>query len=69
MYNAARSEQKIFEGKLDFKIEILSYDLKTDYIEDTLVELEKCYNSENIPPSIHVAIHVGGKKKHQNFSF
>ena len=48
--NAARSEQKVFEGKLDFGIEILSYDLKTDYIEDTLVELEKCYNSENIPP-------------------
>lgn len=48
--NAARSEQKIFEGKLDFGIDILSYDLKTDYIEDILVELEKCYNSEKIPP-------------------
>ena len=48
--NAGRSEQKIFDGNLDFKIDLLSYDLKTDYIEDTLVELEKCYNSKKIPP-------------------
>ena len=47
--NAGRSEQKIFDGNLDFKIDLLSYDLKTDYIEDTLVELEKCYNSKKIP--------------------
>ena len=48
--NAGRSDQKIFGGNLDFKIDLLSYDLKTDYIENTLVELEKCYNSEKIPP-------------------
>ena len=48
--NAGRTDQKIFDGNLDFKIDLLSYDLKTDYIEDTLVELEKCYNSEKIPP-------------------
>ena len=48
--NAGRSDQKVFEGKLDFTINLISYDLKTDYIEDTLVELEKCYNSEKIPP-------------------
>ena len=47
--NAGRSDQKTFDGNLDFKIDLLSYDLKTDYIEDTLVELEKCYNSEKIP--------------------
>ena len=47
--NAGRSEQKIFDGNLDFKIDLLSYELKTDYIEDTLVELEKCYNSSKIP--------------------
>ena len=48
--NAGRSDQKVFEGKLDFTINLISYDLKTDYIEDTLVELEKCYNSKKIPP-------------------
>ena len=48
--NAGRSDQKIFDGSLDFKIDLLSYELKTDYIEDSLVELEKCYNSKKIPP-------------------
>ncbi len=48
--NAGRSDQKIFDGYLDFKIDLLSYDLKTDYIEDTLVELEKCYKSKKVPP-------------------
>ena len=47
--NAGRSDQKVFDGKLNFKIDLLSYDLNTDYIEDTLVELEKCYNSNKIP--------------------
>ena len=48
--NAGRSDQKVFEGKLDFKMDILSYDLNTDYIEDTLVELKKCFDSKKIPP-------------------
>ena len=43
------SLNKTFSNKLDFKIDLLSYDVNTDYIEDTLVELEKCYNSEKIP--------------------
>ena len=47
--NAAHTDQKVFEGKVNFAIDILSYDLKTDYIEDTLVELEKCYNSDKVP--------------------
>ena len=49
--NARYEDQKTFEGKLNFKIDLLSYDLNTDYIEDTLVELEKCYNSNKIPLS------------------
>ena len=47
--NALDKDQKTFGGKLNFKIDLLSYDIKTDYIEETLVELEKCYNSEKIP--------------------
>ena len=46
--NAREESQKTFSNKLDFKIDLLSYDVNTDYIEDTLVELEKCYNSEKI---------------------
>ena len=47
--NAQYKDQKTFSGNLNFKIDLLSYDVKTDYIEDTLVELEKCYNSNKIP--------------------
>ena len=47
--NAREESQKTFGDKLNFKIELLSYDLNTDYIEESLVELEKCYNSEKIP--------------------
>ena len=47
--NAREESQKTFGNKLNFKIDLLSYDVNTDYIEDTLVELEKCYNSEKIP--------------------
>ena len=48
--NAANEEQKIFENQLSFKTTLLSYNLKTDYIEDTLIQLEKCLEMEN-PPS------------------
>ena len=47
--NAREDNQKTFVNKLDFKIDLLSYDLNTDYIENTLVELEKCYNSNKVP--------------------
>ena len=47
--NAQTKEQKTFNGNLNFKISLLSYDLNTDYIENTLVELEKCYNDSKIP--------------------
>ena len=47
--NARNEEQKTFDSKLNFKIDLLSYDVNTDYIEETLVELEKCYNSKEVP--------------------
>jgi len=47
--NAQYKDQKTFSGNLKFKINLLPYDVSTDYIEDTLVELEKCYNSNKIP--------------------
>ena len=47
--NAREESQKTFGDKLNFKIELLSYDLNTDYIEESLVELEKCFNNEKIP--------------------
>jgi len=49
--NARDIDQKTFGNKLNFKIDLISYDVKTDYIEDSLIELEKCYNSKKIPAS------------------
>ena len=48
--NAREESQKTFGDKLNFKIDLLSYDLNTEYIEESLVELKKCYDSEKIPP-------------------
>ena len=47
--NAQYKDQKTFSGNLNFKVELLSYNVSTEYIENTLVELEKCYNSSRIP--------------------
>tara|TARA_B100000427_G_C15512160_1_gene596723 strand:- start:1969 stop:2673 length:705 start_codon:yes stop_codon:yes gene_type:complete len=47
--NARDGNQKIFQGKLSFKTTLLSYNLKTDYIEDTLIQLKKCLEMEQPP--------------------
>ena len=47
--NAQHKDQKTFNGNLNFKINLLPYNVNTDYIEDTLVELEKCYNGSKVP--------------------
>ena len=47
--NAQYQNQKTFNGSLNFKIDLLSYNVNTDYIEGTLIELEKCYNGNKIP--------------------
>ena len=49
--NAKDENQKTFEGKLSFKITLLPYNLKTDYIEDILVDLEKCLQLKEPPSS------------------
>ena len=49
--NAQYKDQKTFGGNLKFKIDLFSYNVNTDYIENTLVELEKCYNNSKIPLS------------------
>jgi hypothetical protein len=49
--NAADENQKTFNNRINFKTTILPYELKTDYIEDTLIELEKCLENNNPPIS------------------
>ena len=49
--NAADEDQKVFNNKLSFKTTLLPYELNTGYIEDTLVELEKCLENYQLPNS------------------
>ena len=49
--NAGNVDQKTFEGKLSFKTTLLPYNIKTEYIEDILVDLEKCLQLKAAPPS------------------
>ena len=49
--NAANEEQNEFKNNLKFKTTLLSYKLKTDYIEDSLEELNACLNVDKSPKS------------------
>ena len=49
--NARNENQKTFVDKLNFNIDLLSYDVNTNYIEESLVQLEKCYKNDKIPTS------------------
>ena len=49
--NAADESQKKFNNKVIFKTSLLSYKLNTDYIEDTLVELKNCLETDIMPNS------------------
>ena len=49
--NATDGEQKTFNKTVNFKTTLLSYKLNTDYIEDTLVDLKACLDSDKYPSS------------------
>tara|TARA_A100001011_G_C14040305_1_gene727517 strand:- start:19 stop:753 length:735 start_codon:yes stop_codon:yes gene_type:complete len=49
--NAANENQKSFKNNVSFKTTLLEYELKTDYIEDSLQDLEKCLESKKTPIS------------------
>lgn len=49
--NAADENQKVFNNNVSFKTTLLPYELKTDYIEDTLLKLERCLENKEMPKS------------------
>ena len=49
--NAADQSQKTFGKKVNFNRTLLPYKLKTDYIEDILVDLKACLDSDKYPSS------------------
>ncbi len=49
VYANANKNTKAFNGKLEFEITLIPYIGKTDWINDTLLDIKKYLNSEEIP--------------------
>lgn len=49
VYCNGRRDRKAFDGKLEFNIKLLPHRGNTSWIEETLMEIKTCLNSEIIP--------------------
>lgn len=50
-YANATKDREAFDGRLDFELTLVPYVGKADWIEDALVRLKACLDSEAIPPA------------------
>lgn len=50
-YANATKDREAFDAKLDFELTLVPYKGSTDWIDDTLVALKACLDSEQIPPA------------------
>jgi hypothetical protein len=50
-YANATKDREAFDGKLDFELTLVPYKGSTDWIDDTLIALKVCLDSEQIPPA------------------
>jgi CRISPR/Cas system-associated exonuclease Cas4 (RecB family) len=48
-YANASKDREAFDGRLDFELTLVPYKGSTDWIEDTLIALKKCLDSEELP--------------------
>lgn len=48
VYANGRTDNDKFDGRLDFKIEIIEYEGNDSWIEDTLIELKQCLDSSRV---------------------
>lgn len=48
-YANASKDREAFDGKLDFELTLVPYTGTTDWIEDTLIALKACLDSDEIP--------------------
>jgi hypothetical protein len=46
--NAGKNREK-FDGRLDFKISIISYEADDSWVEPTIMDIKKCLDSDEIP--------------------
>jgi len=51
VYCNGKTDTEAFDGKLEFDIKLIPYIGKTDWIEQTILDIHKCLNSPNIPES------------------
>jgi len=50
-YANASKDREAFDGRLDFELTLVPYKGSTDWIDDTLIALKTCLDSEQIPPA------------------
>lgn len=48
-YANATKDREAFDGKLDFELTLVPYKGSTEWIDDTLVALKKCLDSDELP--------------------
>lgn len=51
VYCNGRKDNKSFDGKLEFNIKLIPYKGITDWVENTILEIKKCLDSNKIPSS------------------
>lgn len=49
VYANATKDRAAFDGKLDFEVTLIAYQGNTDWIEDTLLRLKECLDSDELP--------------------
>jgi len=49
VYANASKDRKAFDGKLEFEVTLIAYTGNTDWIEDTLLNIKKCLDGNDIP--------------------
>ncbi len=51
VYANGQTDREAFDGKLEFDIKLIPYTGNTDWIEQTILDIKKCLDSDQIPPA------------------
>ncbi|MDP3785239.1 MAG: PD-(D/E)XK nuclease family protein [bacterium] len=49
VYMNGRKDERAFDGKLEFDVQIISYNGNDSWVEQTIVDIKKCLDSSEIP--------------------
>ncbi len=49
VYVNGKKDRAAFDGKLEFDVKIIPYEGKSDWIDDVLVRIKKCLDSDDVP--------------------